>query len=1008
MNRYFLKIIFLLLCSISNLPLAADLPDQLTQLQGKLGQLKGKLGTLKTSLTKLKGKLEGTESSGQRLLPDKYYGNQAEQTCNDMETELYTNAEMVGYGYKTANLMQLKELCTIINAHQAVQDLGYEFAVPEFFGITSQQIQDFLKGPNINLDVVQQWKALIKKYFPADDEFKKALKDKKYPPGFFDEAKKIETTIKEKFNNIYIGSQSIDEIITTLTALDREELKNLITKIAAQGEKFMVRSTGKEDTDKLANAGGNESIANVSPTAEALVNAIGIGENDRLAVVPSYFGAKSLTQRLGAGDESIIEAPFTPVLIQRMIGEKEDKPLPRCGVMFTEEAEGALSKQRLRDENYKIKTTGVTIIQAAFGHNEGVVNSIVTVDTYYTDDSGIIHSLIKQKRFRIKPLGEGKLGRVDNGNALINLSTLEPNAVKALKLLATALEDYYKKPMDVEYVILNENKKKTIYIVQARPIVHDTKQQQASYLDLNHPTIQGLTKLDGQAIGAAGGALRFINGKDGSVVKKGIGEALSSYQSRDNKNDVQAILIGEMAPATSHEATAFRSESKPVMAIEKDFDTLAGWAESESAKLILDTQQQFVAQWKESFNPEHEKIIKDFVDNGLAKNGWISYPLPQRVSIQGNITSEQRKILFQELNAKLFGNISMQDQLENFQLPVNKLARQLKDWIYLVKTGTPQEAQEALAKLWLVFNFMPPQADYAERIHQLQTYAALIISNLLENLTINSGDENYLGKRLFPIHFLETILFQHHKDSEGLYGDSVIKLWTQMKEEKKGNEAVTTTDTYGKLTGILASHGLTQDLKDTWKIFIESLDSTGKSMRDIMKVSKLQRQITWLEKSMQALKPGSKNDELRQELQKDLDKVKAELGAQTISDDDNNKAKFYQMLITLGKLDMLDLWLHTSFPNALNDLAQLIKEFDDSQAFLIELLKYKQLIEDVNVAGFEDPTTFLKNWNAFQADPGNILDYFIQDNLFMEKFKNAQGLGKLAALGVMEELVTKF
>jgi hypothetical protein len=149
----------------------------------------------------------------------------------------------------------------------------------------------------------------------------------------------------------------------------------------------MVRSTGKEDTTNLQ-CWSNESIANVSPTAEALIQAIGIGEDDRLAVVPSYFGSKSLTQRLGAGDESIIEAPFTPVLIQRMIGEKEGHALPRCGVMFTEEAEGALSKQRLRDENYKIKTTGVTIIQAAFGHNEGVVNSIVTVDTYYADDSG--------------------------------------------------------------------------------------------------------------------------------------------------------------------------------------------------------------------------------------------------------------------------------------------------------------------------------------------------------------------------------------------------------------------------------------------------------------------------------------------------------------------------------------------------------------------------------------------------------------------------------------------
>ena len=513
--------------------------------------------------------------------------------------------------------------------------------------------------------------------------------------------------------------------------------------------------------------------------------------------------------------------------------------------------------------------------------------------------------------------------------------------------------------------------------------------------------------------------------------------------------------------------------------------------------------------------------------------------------------------------------------------------------IYRVKTGTPQEAQDALATLWLVFNFIPPQSDYAKQIGQLQAYAALIISNLLENLEIKSNDENYLSKRLFPIHFLETILFQHHKDSEGLYSDSVIKLWTQMKIEKEGVQAVTTPDVYGRLAGTLTQHGLTKELKDTWKDFIESFDSAGKPMQDIVRISKLHRQVAWLQKSLQTLRANKKNEVLTQTLIDDLENLQLELGDQTISDDDKNKAKFYQMLVTLGKLDMLDLWLHTSFVNASKDnsgsnhhlayiiqesenlikkyqntssyypnninalvdlwnklhsnwkllqpydqfknhknfpqnppdqvpifqdqlqlvkqweefiknwdprpltqvikdsedlikeyrktypvsssyteknqdalkplwsklqsnwnllqlydqfknhkdfpqnpgnsvpmvqdqaefvkqweefiknwdprpLTQLIKEFNASEAFLIELLKYKKLIEDVNVAAFEDPSTFLKNWNTFQSDPENILSYFIDDSGFIQKFKNAQGLGKLAALGVMEELVTKF
>src|SRR5690606_16762487 len=114
-------------------------------------------------------------------------------------------------------------------------------------------------------------------------------------------------------------------------AFKTQNLDPLISTILQSNEKLMVRSTGKEDTKELANAGGNESVSNVSPTAKTILQAIG-------TVVASYFGKKSLIQRLGAGDTSLFDPiPFTPVLLQRMIGEK-DKQIPKCGVMFTEEA----------------------------------------------------------------------------------------------------------------------------------------------------------------------------------------------------------------------------------------------------------------------------------------------------------------------------------------------------------------------------------------------------------------------------------------------------------------------------------------------------------------------------------------------------------------------------------------------------------------------------------------------------------------------------------------------
>ena len=74
--------------------------------------------------------------------------------------------------------------------------------------------------------------------------------------------------------------------------------------------RLMVRSSGKEDTKELANAGGNVSVANVEPSIVPFLTAL-------KAVVISYFGEKSLKQRLLAGDASLFDkVPFTPVVVQ--------------------------------------------------------------------------------------------------------------------------------------------------------------------------------------------------------------------------------------------------------------------------------------------------------------------------------------------------------------------------------------------------------------------------------------------------------------------------------------------------------------------------------------------------------------------------------------------------------------------------------------------------------------------------------------------------------------------
>lgn len=137
-----------------------------------------------------------------------------------------------------------------------------------------------------------------------------------------------------------------------------------------QPEMIIVRSTGKEDTEDNSNAGGNESIPFIAADPMHISTTIG-------RVLASYFGEKSVSQRLLAGDKSLLteEIPFLPVLLQTMVMEQDDDErekspddIPRSGVLFTNQMNTA------RD---------VTLIQTGIGNNEGVVSSQVPVDSYY-------------------------------------------------------------------------------------------------------------------------------------------------------------------------------------------------------------------------------------------------------------------------------------------------------------------------------------------------------------------------------------------------------------------------------------------------------------------------------------------------------------------------------------------------------------------------------------------------------------------------------------------------
>lgn len=102
-----------------------------------------------------------------------------------------------GYGYKYANLVELKTPCGLISR----QALSYTMAVPEFAGIPSQNIQKFLKE-NASFDITQRWAAIIKKYFPNRALQQQTINTKSYPADFLQECLQLEAAIKSAFNQI--------------------------------------------------------------------------------------------------------------------------------------------------------------------------------------------------------------------------------------------------------------------------------------------------------------------------------------------------------------------------------------------------------------------------------------------------------------------------------------------------------------------------------------------------------------------------------------------------------------------------------------------------------------------------------------------------------------------------------------------------------------------------------------------------------------------------------------
>lgn len=499
---------------------------------------------------------------------------------------------------------------------------------------------------------------------------------------------------------------------------------------------LMVRSTGKEDSEELANAGGNESKAGVTP--EQLAISVALGQ-----VIASYHSPLSLTQRAIAGQD-ITQPVTTPVLVQKMIGEPAGgassfKDIPISGLAYTREALG--------------KTENVTQLQCAFGHNEAVVNSRIPVDTYYAYPDGSHHQIIRPKKTRLVANKEGGFNSLSNPSQLQKTATLSSEQVSFLQKVSESIHENYGKSMDIEWVF--DPQTQQLWLVQARPLVSTVKQD-PSIVDKKKAGAK--ETFSGEAIVSNGGKVTPLFSKKSVIVDRTLQAAFGRYLKLANEGaekEIKAIIIKRPDVATSHYACTLREKGVAVF-----------FCPEFSEEQIIDKKQFALidSQQGKLFVLENPAISseKDLEDSGLIKKGWFKHPIAAIESLQaldfnGEELNNFYKTLFSQKEPpfrevkhfkKAFKNLRSSDEKK-----AQEGARALTQWL-IRNLSKLEEGQEKERGKLIFQNFLPiayqiaTQKDHLQRLHGANRLEALLMQESVEQVVdSDSFSQLFLEKK---------------------------------------------------------------------------------------------------------------------------------------------------------------------------------------------------------------------------------------------------------------------
>ena len=391
-------------------------------------------------------------------------------------------------------------------------------AVPNGFAVTASAYWSFLRYNKLD----KKMKALIKD-LDAKDVRQLARVGKK---------------VRDMIHKAKFPAEMEKEIFAAYKALSKE---NKMTKTAVA-----VRSSATaEDLPDASFAGQQETYLNVRGE-KALLDAV-------RKCIASLFTNRAISYREANGFGHMEVA--LSVTVQQMVHSDTGT----SGVMFTLDTESGFD--------------GVVLINAAYGLGEYVVKGRVTPDQYYVFKDGVKRgkkSIIsrtlgtKEVKLVYGKTGGTKQMTVKQGDR--NTFAISDADVLQLAKWGMQIEEYYKKPQDIEWA--KDGKTGKLYIVQARP---ETVQARTDRATIERYKLKktGDIILEGIAIGQKIGAgkVRVIeNPKQMKQFKPG--EVLVTRITDPDWEPIMRIasaIVTEQGGKTSHAAIVSREIGVPAI-----------------------------------------------------------------------------------------------------------------------------------------------------------------------------------------------------------------------------------------------------------------------------------------------------------------------------------------------------------------------------------------------------------------------------------------------------------